>query len=205
MNIGLSYSLFGENEKYWTGIEKNYRKINSIYPEATMIVHTDDPKRVAQLCPKAAIFAHQTPADLGGTFWRFLSYNCADAVLFRDADSLINVRERAAVDEWLESGLGLHAMLDHASHTKSEWPVLAGMWGARKDSIPFDFNHLTFWWLANKGSFKYTSDQWYLRRYIWPLIVSGGGLLHSRYPAHKWGGLDWPKHPEYNSFVGSRI
>jgi len=206
-NLGVSFSLFGSSEHYLRGLKQNFSVLEEIYPNSVMIVHTDQPKRVREALPKIEVVEHPTSDDLSGAFWRFLTYNDPrfDAVLFRDADSVVNVREAAAVSEWLKSGLAIHAMLDHEEHTSREWPVMAGMWAARKNGIPFDFNHLVRWWLSKKSNFHYTSDQWFLRRYIWPLIASGGGILHSNNIRDRWGGEVWPDHEPYESFVGARI
>ena len=205
MSIGVRFSLFGLDEYYLKGLEKNHQIIQDIYPDSKMYVHTDQPNKVKRRCPNATVIEHHKSKGVAGTFWRFLSYGSEEVVLFRDADSLVNIREKAAVDEWLESGLGIHAMLDHDAHSGEDWPVMAGMWGARRNALPYDFNYLVKWWLKNKGPFNYHSDQWFLRRYIWPYIASGDGLLHTHNVQHKWRGKKWPEHEPYDSFVGSRI
>ena len=48
----------------------------------------------------------------------------------RDLDSRISEREVAATQEWLQSGLAVHAMRDHPGQ---KHPLLGGMWGARMD------------------------------------------------------------------------
>ena len=207
MKIGVSFSLFGSSDHYLKGLEKNFSVMQDVYPDSTMIVHTDQPERVAGALPEVEIVKHAPSKGLAGTFWRFMSYNDPrfDAVLFRDADSAVNIREAAAVMGWLGSGLALHTMLDHEHHTESQWPVMAGMWAARKGGIPFDFNHLVKWWVSKKEPFKYTSDQWFLRRYLWPLIASGDGLLHTSDPRGRWCGEPWPDHEAYGSHVGAQI
>lgn len=207
LKLGVSFSLFGESDHYLKGLIINSKLSKEIYPNSTLIVHTDKPEVVRSAIPDAEIVEYIEQGDLTGAFWRFLSYNDPrfDAVLFRDADSVVNVREAAAVSEWLESGLPIHAMLDHEAHTHGDWPVMAGMWGVRKGGLPFDFNYLVRWWLDNKKPFRYTSDQWFLRRYVWPLIASGDGLLHTRDLSVRWGGNAWPEHETYTSYVGARI
>ena len=53
----------------------------------------------------------------------------ADLVIFRDSDSLLNLRERAAVRAWEEGEWLMHSMLDAPEH--APWPVQGGMWGVR--------------------------------------------------------------------------
>jgi hypothetical protein len=63
-------------------------------------------------------------------FWRFLAAADSDVefAIFRDADSRLGARERAAVDAWIASGRGTHVMRDHPMH---DVPILGGMWGVR--------------------------------------------------------------------------
>ena len=207
VKLGVSFSLFGSSDHYIRGLKQNFSVIQDVYPDSVMVVHTDQPSRVARELPEVEIVEHTISKGFSGAFWRFLTYDDPrfDAVLFRDADSVVNVREAAAVAEWLAGGLSLHTMQDHEHHISSEWPVMAGMWGARKGGIPFDFNHLVEWWISKKSNLHYSSDQWFLRRFIWPLIASGDGILHTRYVSRKWCGEPWPAHENYDSFVGARL
>ena len=50
---------------------------------------------------------------------------------FRDLDSLPSAREDAALQEWLDSKYGVHAMRDHPWHGV---PVMGGGWGAKLDT-----------------------------------------------------------------------
>ncbi len=53
--------------------------------------------------------------------------------LMRDVRALLNVRERVAVDDWLDSGRWFHVMRDHYSHTELMMP---GMWGGVNGALP---------------------------------------------------------------------
>ena len=53
--------------------------------------------------------------------------------LIRDADSLLTVKERVAVDAWLASDFHFHAMRDWYTHTDL---LLAGMWGGVGGILP---------------------------------------------------------------------
>lgn len=207
MKIGVSFSLFGSESLYMKGLHKNAALMKEVYPDSTMIVHTDQPEMVRSKIPNADVIGYPLSENNEGYFWRFLSYNDDrfDAVLFRDADSVVNVREAAAVRDWLSRDLPLYASLDHSAHYEGEWPVMAGMWGALKGGISFDFKYLVKWWIENHSPFNYTSDQWFLRRYIWPLIASGDGVLYNRNIRSRWRGESWPEHELYESFVGERI
>lgn len=62
-------------------------------------------------------------------FWRFLVYDDPSVARFvvRDADSRLNLREAAAVAQWVASGTAFHSMRDHPNQNR---PFNGGMWGA---------------------------------------------------------------------------
>ena len=73
--------------------------------------------------------------DWFGMLWRFEAASDPDVevMISRDVDSRLIPREKAAVDEWLESDKGFHIMRDHPWH---KYTILGGMWGAKKGTIP---------------------------------------------------------------------
>ena len=74
------------------------------------------------------------PPTGSGLFWRFLVEDDPDVDIYlvRDADSVINVKERWAVADWLNSGKAFHVMRDNPQHSEL---MLAGMWGAHRGNI----------------------------------------------------------------------
>ena len=67
--------------------------------------------------------------------WRILPLfdKKVDVFICRDADSRLSYREKAAVDEWLESNKALHIMRDHPKGHKTI--MLAGMCGFNNNII----------------------------------------------------------------------
>ena len=53
--------------------------------------------------------------------------------LMRDIRCHLNVRERVAVDDWLETRRWFHVMRDHYSHTEL---IIPGMWGGANGVLP---------------------------------------------------------------------
>ena len=49
-----------------------------------------------------------------------------DVMLSRDADSRLHIRDKAAVEEWLESDKKFHIMRDNCQHG---WRICGGLWG----------------------------------------------------------------------------
>ena len=70
-----------------------------------------------------------------GLFWRFLpaADPSVDRFLIQDIDSVVNVKERISVDQWLASDKYFHVMRDYWNHTEL---ILAGMWGGVGGLLP---------------------------------------------------------------------
>ncbi len=178
----IAFSLWGTDEKYMTGALENARLAPSIYPAWTCRFYCDDtvPQQVrAKLQSHGAeiVMATRTkPFD--GLFWRFLPINDGKTrhFLVRDADSIINLREKAAVEAWLQSGKAFHVMRDWWTHTEV---MLAGMWGGAGGVLPpltqllktFRSTALANWHL----------DQWFLRQCVWPTARQSCMIHDSRF------------------------
>lgn len=137
MNV-ISFSLFGDKDKYNTGILRNVELAKQIYPGWEIIIFHDNstPKNIlTQLAGKAELFnisgMNSLPA-MPGMMWRFFinDFRFIERFIIRDADSRILLREKEAVDEWIKSGKRLHVMRDHPHHTQK---IFGGMWGMVAD------------------------------------------------------------------------
>lgn len=165
----IAFSLWGANGRYCDGALRNARLAPALYPGWRCRFFCDDtvPQRVraglSEAGAEIVMMERKRPFD--GLFWRFLVINDGRTkrFLIRDADSVINVRERVAVDEWLASGKAFHVMRDFWSHSEV---MLAGMWGGVGGVLPplddlladFHITTLENWHL----------DQWFLRQMVWP-------------------------------------
>lgn len=89
------------------------------------------------------------------TIQRFLPIGESDIDYFicRDADSRLSLREKEAVDEWLLLGNNFHIMKDHPHHYCDEFPILAGMWGAKGNLIP-NIKELIAFFIKNENNVK---------------------------------------------------
>ena len=136
----ISFSLWGSDLKYLVGAQKNADLIDKIYPGWTgrfYIAETTPYSFIADLESRENCEAIIRPGmgDWRSMFWRFepAGESDVDVMISRDTDSRINLREKAAVDEWLASDKGFHIMRDHPWH---KFPVLGGMWGVKKGVLP---------------------------------------------------------------------
>ena len=206
----ISFCLYGTGGMYEQGLLENLRRIPVIYPDWQAQVFTDGRMGPAYLkcCADlgAGVILREPRRDAGGMFWRFEAVGDPryEAAIVRDADSLVNERERVAVDAWLASPAKLHTMHDSNDHWGGPWPLLGGMWGAKIGAFPHDFPNLVRWWLKHKGPFPYAADQWFLQRYVWPFVMRSG-MIHTSNVNSRHRGLPFPPHPPVYWHVGERM
>ncbi len=183
----IAFSLWGKVERYLEGAVRNAEVARHIYPEWRCRFYLDDTVSkaiIARLMAAGADVIKMPKQDslFEGLFWRFLVANdgSVDRYLIRDADSVLNVRERAAVMEWVSSDKHFHMMRDAHTHTD---PILAGMWGGVKGAAPL-LDKLLAKYLKSATKTQ-TIDQQFLFHHLWP-IVRGSVMQHdSIYGWHK--------------------
>ena len=170
----VSFSLFGTNERYLRTAIVNAGAIRVLYLGWTCRFYIDDtvPELVvkALMAEGAAIMkVPALPANPFGTFWRFLAADDpgVDRYIVRDADSVVNVREAAAVQEWIDSGRHFHVMRDNFDHGEL---ILAGMWGGTRPALPPLLPWAQRYLAARSDLLGRTADQEFLRDQLWPTI-----------------------------------
>ena len=169
----IAFSLFGSGTKYLRGALHNVLAARTIYPDWTCRFYADDSVDHA-LRSVLAEEGAEVVMDEGGNNddrWRlsrrFLVNDDPDVGYFlcRDADSVVNDREKAAVAQWLGSGLPFHVMRDWYSHTD---PMLGGLWGGIAGVFP-DLD-LTLDRFLTAKPITTAWDQFFLRDQVWPAI-----------------------------------
>ncbi|WP_417260828.1 hypothetical protein [Celeribacter sp.] len=173
----ISLSLYGSDPIYLQGALRNVRLQKVHFPTWTTRIYASQEipaTLIEQLKAEGAeVVAKVRQNNIDGMFWRFLPVGepDVDAVIVRDTDSRLTARERAAVDQWIDSGKSLHIMRDHPLHRVV---MLGGMWGCRGGKIP-DINELLGQWnLAQKKGY----DQDFLNDKIYPRF-SQDCFIHS--------------------------
>jgi hypothetical protein len=165
----ISFSLWGENPKYTIGAIENAKLVNEIYQGwiGRFYCGKSVPENIINILkniPNTEVIIMDEDGDWTGMFWRFLACKDSDVMLSRDTDSRLSLREKLAVDEWLESDKDFHIMRDHPYHTTE---ILGGMWGCRNgilNNIESDIINY------NKGNF-WQVDQNFLREKIYPEVL----------------------------------
>ena len=164
----VSYSLWGDNELYNVGMVKNAQQVPEIYPNWQMVVYHDNsvPKETLHILEDLNVKLFNVDGHTHGMFWRFFASDLPDCeyVIFRDGDSRLSIREKMAVDEWIESGKTIHVMRDHPAHQipygNNTLGILGGMWGIKGNTIPMKQSIENF---SKNKTMGYGIDQTFLK------------------------------------------
>jgi hypothetical protein len=139
MNL-ISFSLWGDNPKYTVGAIRNAELALEIYPEwiCRFYIGSSVPSDIVTTLrnfKNVELVEKNKEGDWTSMYWRFepAGEEDIDIMISRDTDSRVNMREKSAVDEWIESDKGFHIMRDHPAHG---FHVLGGMWGAKRNTLP---------------------------------------------------------------------
>jgi hypothetical protein len=208
----IAYSLWGNEPRYLVPLLENVRILPHLFPAWTIRVYYDasvDHEYVTDLGRRGVqsrqmILPPGQPAHRR-LLWRFEAIRdpAVKRFLIRDADSLLCIKERVAVDAWLASDRWFHAMRDWYTHTDL---LLAGMWGGVGNVLPSPtdlFRARTNWRLENDHV-----DQDLLSDTVWPTI-RGSILIHDSVftgtlgarPFPPFGALPEGSHIGQNAFV----
>jgi tetratricopeptide (TPR) repeat protein len=170
----IAYSLWGNEPRYLVPLLESVRILPHLFPAWSIRVYydttvdhnyvTDLARRGVQL--RQMILPPGQPAHRR-LLWRFEAIHdpSVKRFLIRDADALLNVKERVAVDAWLQSDRYFHAMRDWYTHTDL---ILAGMWGGVGNILPSPtelFRASTGWRIENDHI-----DQDILSDTVWPAV-----------------------------------
>jgi len=193
----IAFGLWGDKPLYTAGALRNAEVARTLYPGWTcrFYVGTTVPApAVLALAaqPNVEIIAMDERGDHRGMLWRFLAAadETVDVAIFRDADSRLSARERAAVDEWLAGDRDVHLMRDHPWHVA---PIMGGMWGVRRGAL-WNIRSL----IAEHEPRRYfQTDQDLLRARVFPLIA-GRAHVHDEF----FEGRPFPVPRQGAEFVG---
>lgn len=174
----ISFSLWGQDPKYTVGAIRNAELASEIYPGWTCRFYTGEDvtdEIKSQLLDLKSEVVEMGGANWDGLFWRFFAAK-ENTMISRDTDSRLDLREKAAVDEWLASDKDFHIMRDHPYHRIE---VLGGMWGCR-NGILDNIKEMIHDYDMGEYSNKYQVDQNFLRDVIYP-IVKDNSMVHDEF------------------------
>jgi|SaaInlV_125m_DNA_1040241.scaffolds.fasta_scaffold08448_4 GT2 family glycosyltransferase len=170
----ISIPVYGDKNVYLLGAEKNIEIAGDIYPDWIVRIYcTQDIKNLNAL-KKLASEGHcelfVLESDIFPMYWRYFAIDDPKVshAIFRDSDSIVDFKEKAAVEDWVKSGATLHSMHDHAS---GHWsPIMGGMCGL-KNPISFNMVEQIHNWSKSLRNhrFAYSDDQSFLSKYVLPI------------------------------------
>jgi hypothetical protein len=198
----ISFSLWGQYERYFIGAFRNCELALKLYPgwECFFYIRSDSNRNYIDKLrsyPNSNVIEMESLDNKRGLFWRFMPAfdKSIDVTIVRDCDSRLSERESLAVDQWIQSDRSFHIMRDHPYHNTE---ILGGMWGIKNKSIDLGEN-LTLDIISTYKD-EYQEDQRYLREKIWP-IVKNDCMIHDEF----FGGIKFPKERiNYDDFVGQQ-
>lgn len=178
----ISFSIFGENEKYLVGLQKNIEICKEIYHDWLVYVYYNNTVPVSFIesykSNHNVVMKDMGQENVPGMLWRFC-VDDADIFISRDADSRVSDREKLAVEEWINSGKKIHIMRDHPHHN---FTILGGMWGIRlEDGIDIKKSIYDYFVNKNKGLFDRMSDMDFLRDEIYAKYINDSFVHDSFY------------------------
>jgi hypothetical protein len=198
----ISFSLWGQDQRYFIGAFKNCELALKLYPEWKCFFYIRKDSNGEQIknlktYPNSVVIEVDSTDNKRGLFWRFLPVfdKSIDVTIIRDCDSRLTEREVLAVDQWLKSDKSFHIMRDHPYHNTE---ILGGMWGVKNKLIDLG-GELTFDIISTYKD-EYQEDQRYLREEIWPR-VKNDCMIHDEF----FGGIKFPSERiDYNDFIGQQ-
>lgn len=165
MNL-VSYSLYGTSAKYIEGAIRNAKTTPKVLPgwKCRFYVAEEIPKKyLNQLIELGSeVITCETSIGSSGMFWRYRAIDDKnyEFVIFRDTDSVIDLREADAINEWVKSGKSIHIIRDHPQH---DVPILGGLWGVRNGAIPTFLDAL----VRYTPNGYYGEDQEFLTKHVY--------------------------------------
>uniref|UniRef100_A0A6C0DY41 Uncharacterized protein n=1 Tax=viral metagenome TaxID=1070528 RepID=A0A6C0DY41_9ZZZZ len=205
----ISFSLWGDKPTYNIGAIKNAEDALIMYPgfECWFYINKESVPEITvteltRISNTKIIYKEGDLNTVKPRMWRFEAIDDpnVEVMLSRDTDSRFRIREILAVTEWINSDKLFHIMRDHHRHHSA---ILAGMFGTKKNpNIPGWMNIMT---VFNQGGERYTYDQYFLKKYIYPIIKTSV-MVHATFYRYEPGSKPFPI--DYDSefrFVGENV
>ena len=138
----ISFSLWGNLQRYTIGCIKNVLLAKKYYPDWSCWIYYDPndvPSTIVDI-----LSAHSNVRMIKKStennkhkqlLWRLEAIEDDDVqvAIFRNVDERLNLREVSAVNEWLYSGYNFHSMKDKIQHLKIK-SVIGGLFGINKNN-----------------------------------------------------------------------
>ena len=201
----ISFSLYGNQKIYNYGALENAKLVPKLYPgwECVIYFRSDCDTKVIKKLSKInhVKLINMDQSTITPRMWRFIpAFEKGYIVIIRDTDSRLNIKEKVAVDEWLESDKDVHIMRDYETHVNK---IQVGMFGCR-NGILNDYKEL-FYRMSNIENIKdpINDDENIMSNYFYPKILNNT-FVHASYNKYEKWAKDFPE-TDYKGFVGEII
>jgi hypothetical protein len=173
----ISYSLWGNKAIYVINAIKNADIAMELFPDwecRYYISPNVKPTIIEELQKRknTKLIFQQEDESWNGMFWRFYAAadvpTRSDAMISRDADSLLNKRDKACVDRWLESDKDFHIVRDNCAHCTK---IMGGIWGVRNGLLS-NIKQLIDDYSKKKTENRKNIDQEFLAEIVYPRVIS---------------------------------
>jgi len=194
----VSFCIWGNSDLYNLGLLENAILMPKIFPGWIMSIiytQTANQKIMKEISkyPWVEMEFIEGPNHSKNTMLRFLAGMKPnnDVVIFRDADSRLLKRDYMAVMDWLNNtDKKVHLMRDHPAN---QFKIMAGLWGVRDGIIAKpEIVEKFYEYYKNPEFKKWTIDQVYLQKYIYPLIENTT-CIHASYNRFEKWAIPFPK------------
>jgi len=187
MNKIISYSLFGEEPKYYVGAEKNIKVNQLLLPEwTTRIYYRPDKIKegyVEKLESLGAEMINVEDVIIGNRpsidfpyFWRFLTFLNDGIHLSRDLDSRVSSREVEYINRWENSDCKYSIIRDHPWHS----PVPSGLFGVKGPDKDFESHFNEY---IENNNLVWGTDQDILYKFI--QNIDNSNIFYSGFERHE--------------------
>lgn len=176
----IAFSLFGSIERYRLGLIRNIEIAAHLFPDWICLAYCDEEnyKHLEHLrFDNARIVLQQKESNgLSGAAWRLNACHdpASEIILFRDTDSLLTLREKEIVQEWLNLPYDVHLIRDHPLHTSA---VMCGMFGIKSEARKL-LSKVIKDHLPTHPQTDYGNDQDFLTKHFYPKITNRA-LVHT--------------------------
>ncbi len=191
--------------RYMVGALKVVDQIEKLYPDfqCWFYIHTSVPAEyIVKLLIKKNVKVIIMDCDLETSkpmMWRFKAIDDpeCEVMMPRDTDTRFYLREKFAIQQWLESGKTFHLMRDCPHHFES---IMGGMFGTRK--VEWSWSELIDKWQQD-GHRDY--DQKFLKMVIYPKMKENM-MVHDSFYNYESFALKFPIDfdPDFH-FVGEYV
>ena len=170
-NVGkrvISYSLYGNEQRYADGALANVELMPTIYPDWEIYIYHDTTVP-SNIIDKLTKYKYVKMFNMFNSFivnkmsWCFLVASDTDVerYVIRNIDTRLSLREKSAVDDWITSRKRFHAMRDHPSH--SQYAINSGMLGGTRGAMPNRYSLL----LMQRQQYGHTENMKFLNTVVW--------------------------------------